>query len=910
MAWAPLNKREDKTIPSGTTFQSIDRGWVPTTWDNLPGEPGELLIPWVNTFGDPNADIDKEVQDFSDKLDQVKFPKKTTVDEAVVSWDEVVDDTTPEEDTPLEFNWDTIEAIAIKQDRWKTLTEEEKDLLSKFKVQLAEWKITRETFFKWDTTTTDPSLVSNEQALNIADRLLDGDKEFSNLWLQPSQINNPERVREFFLSQWYTSEQTTAIQNALDTRLREWRITEDRQTIVERKEQEINERIEREKADLLEQVDRSQKLLQRQRSLRWVWRSSATEADMLDLQEKWEDLINAATTKANNELTLFRMQQEWAEAEAIDAARKALSDSTSALNQKILDQVELENKLVAQGKQDSDAAWESLMSTLSITWVDKEWADKFVSTELWYLADKFWTAILDSTGSKIPVGWTTAANAETIDNFAKWVLAWDITFWSVPDNLRENVVNAWAALKKQWWVLSASQLADSPAIAKQIFWNTTERNVNAVQWLMMEWLSNEEILTRLKNIWFSPEYTWAIKDWMKNVLSWGWFTKEQRWFVEDEFNRKLDEWNEKWAKEYMLLAALEASWESVQSKVTWRRTLINSMINLEKGLEDYKKAWGDTWKLAGITEKWFQSLLWSTTDAKLATILGTINLAIQWYRQSMSWAAFSESESEEYKDIFPWIGKSWNLNKSKIQSVISTFARANEDFYSWKLWATPYKEIFPDGVSATLHPWMWFDRPKDLFEWIDPEADFMDIADMYETNLSWDIEDFDINDTDATKSFLDFNSADQPAESKDLGFQEGMEIARTWDNVAKDTNNPWNITADSIPAWQTKEQYAKKIWATGTYLSPNGREYFVFDDIEKWKKALLRDVLAKIEWRSKNIKPTDTLKRFQRVYVWETSPWYLSVLRKITWATDNTPIKDINPDLLTQAVMKAEWFNS
>jgi hypothetical protein len=129
-------------------------------------------------------------------------------------------------------------------------------------------------------------------------------------------------------------------------------------------------------------------------------------------------------------------------------------------------------------------------------------------------------------------------------------------------------------------------------------------------------------------------------------------------------------------------------------------------------------------------------------------------------------------------------------------------------------------------------------------------------------------------------------------------------------NVAKDTNNPWNITADSIPSWFSKEEYGKEIWATWTYLSPNGREYFIFPDVTSWTWALERDITAKITGNSRNIKPTDSLERFQRVYVGETSPWYLSVLTRITWAGNNTPIKDIDPKLLTQAVMEAEGFTN
>ena len=160
---------------------------------------------------------------------------------------------------------------------------------------------------------------------------------------------------------------------------------------------------------------------------------------------------------------------------------------------------------------------------------------------------------------------------------------------------------------------------------------------------------------------------------------------------------------------------------------------------------------------------------------------------------------------------------------------------------------------------------------------------------------------------------INFSTAESTAWTNDLStseFTEKLDIKRTWTNVAKDTNNPWNITADSIPSWFTKKEYWERIWASGTYLSPNGREYFVFDSVDSWSKALQADLQAKISWNSRNIKPSDTLERFQRVYVWEVSPWYLSVLERITWKGKNTPIKDIDAKLLTQAVMEAEWFTN
>lgn len=155
------------------------------------------------------------------------------------------------------------------------------------------------------------------------------------------------------------------------------------------------------------------------------------------------------------------------------------------------------------------------------------------------------------------------------------------------------------------------------------------------------------------------------------------------------------------------------------------------------------------------------------------------------------------------------------------------------------------------------------------------------------------------------------------------GFQFNMNIKRTGDNVAVDINNPWNITADGFKDPTAKANYGKKIWATGTYKSPNWREYYVFDSQEAWARALRNDIKAKIQGRSSWATPDTSLQDFVLWYskwpwfIWtgtSAEPYYMQAIQQHLWGgvqnvDPDLPIKYINPDQLAEAVALAETGN-
>lgn len=88
-----------------------------------------------------------------------------------------------------------------------------------------------------------------------------------------------------------------------------------------------------------------------------------------------------------------------------------------------------------------------------------------------------------------------------------------------------------------------------------------------------------------------------------------------------------------------------------------------------------------------------------------------------------------------------------------------------------------------------------------------------------------------------------------------------MTVTRTGNNVGSDTNNPGNITADSIPA-ERRVAYGQSIGATGTYTSPNGRTYYVFPDMNTGLSASVKDISSKIAGGSSWATPQTTLSDF------------------------------------------------
>ena len=141
-------------------------------------------------------------------------------------------------------------------------------------------------------------------------------------------------------------------------------------------------------------------------------------------------------------------------------------------------------------------------------------------------------------------------------------------------------------------------------------------------------------------------------------------------------------------------------------------------------------------------------------------------------------------------------------------------------------------------------------------------------------------------------------------------------------NIARDTNNPWNITAD----WLSDEEAGRLwrgLWASWTYTSPNWREYFVFNNLNSWVLALKGMVKRQVEGNSSWATPKMSLEQYIIWYErWPWTPWFETWDWQKAWVPEwyfRSIVKELgakwwerldvfNPEDVATAIARAEGF--
>jgi len=748
-----------------------------------------------------------------------------------------------------------------------TVATEEDPIVTKWAESLItteEWD--KETFweaFGWTDTTweTDLRVTKIWEVLTDKEKLDLKNKERDRIrnmeWITFEERNKMFRkLNEDTLSWVFYGWETQLDRERLLAWEQERKIKEQAWEAVTSAEDLFKQQLDTRTAQIRESWQKVMDTTQRLNSLRGWGRSSANETTIMEQQGKINDLVSAAEKDSALRLQIRRMEIEWAEAEAIAWVRNALRANEEVLNQRIWEaqtiQKELNDSIWADFQQSMDAS----MWILEAAWEDISGIDQAKSAQLWYFVNQDGSIYLNN--AKNPVEFKSSVGSgefsiTELDDFATWISNWTLKFSDLKLDNRD-IAKVMAAmntkLDTQPW-LSTNSLKAQRILKDLGLWTDAE-SVRTVTNLLK--VNNEQ---EVRDMIATDEFkTWAFVAWNQKLFDD--LRKDTTSFkdIDRTFKWMSQIWNDFKDNPSESRAAME------QALII----MFNKML--------------DPWSV--VREGEFDR----TSQGQ------SVMNAAEWYLQKLA-AGWAWIKNEAFEDIV-------NIAEVLHEAAQDT-AWDIKDAYKLNaesLWADP------DFVDRFFD--VWFDLWQWLEEWEQSQLDEIFGTTTWKDTTWWGF-------TTTSWFQFDFSLPDQTGWTKEIpetGFIENVNIARTGTNVAKDTNNPWNITADSIPAWTTKEQYAKAIGATWTYTSPNWREYFIFPTAEAWTWALQRDILAKISGRSRNIKPTDTLKRFQRVYVWEVSPNYLAVLKRITWAKDTTPIKNIDANLLAQAVMKAEWFNS
>jgi hypothetical protein len=153
------------------------------------------------------------------------------------------------------------------------------------------------------------------------------------------------------------------------------------------------------------------------------------------------------------------------------------------------------------------------------------------------------------------------------------------------------------------------------------------------------------------------------------------------------------------AKQYLQNLVYSAVPAAQQSAVIGRFQALNNLSDVQSALAEYTAAGGNTNLLTGKVEEFAQKV-GVTSNPELAAIANRINLSIQAYRQAISGAAFTESETKQYNAAFPSTGNVKELNEAKIKSLQAAFNANNKAIVQQYIGPSNYDALFGTSTAA------------------------------------------------------------------------------------------------------------------------------------------------------------------------------------------------------------------
>lgn len=165
----------------------------------------------------------------------------------------------------------------------------------------------------------------------------------------------------------------------------------------------------------------------------------------------------------------------------------------------------------------------------------------------------------------------------------------------------------------------------------------------------------------------------------------------------ESFERSLENGDFNRAKDLLLSTARNSVSVAEKKKVKGAELGLKLLEDIESDLERFEKAGGKTGIFSGTAEQ-VANKIGKVRNAEARTIATKIQRVIQSYRQDVSGAAFTESESVEYRSIFPSISNTSALNSAKIKGLRSVWETEVDDFFEKSMGSDAYTQIFKEGV--------------------------------------------------------------------------------------------------------------------------------------------------------------------------------------------------------------------
>ena len=158
-------------------------------------------------------------------------------------------------------------------------------------------------------------------------------------------------------------------------------------------------------------------------------------------------------------------------------------------------------------------------------------------------------------------------------------------------------------------------------------------------------------------------------------------------------NEALQRGDTEGVKQLLKASAITSLPTAEQTKIRGREVGIQALDNIEKLLKDYKDAGGDTGLVSG-TEAEMLEKIGRIEDPHKKSIATQIRSALIDYRQSVSGAAFTESEMKEYNGLFPSISSSYDLNMAKLDGLRRAWRQGNDATFRTIMTPSLYDSIY------------------------------------------------------------------------------------------------------------------------------------------------------------------------------------------------------------------------
>jgi hypothetical protein len=137
-----------------------------------------------------------------------------------------------------------------------------------------------------------------------------------------------------------------------------------------------------------------------------------------------------------------------------------------------------------------------------------------------------------------------------------------------------------------------------------------------------------------------------------------------------------------------------------KTRIIGQERTLSFLDEIEADLQALEDAGIDTNIFSGGVED-VNRKIGTVNEPRLRELATKIQIAIMNYRKAMSGAAFNALESQEYKDVFPSIGRTKNFNMANIRALRSTFGGDLDNFYRLSMGRNNYDQLFKgQGVRS------------------------------------------------------------------------------------------------------------------------------------------------------------------------------------------------------------------